>query len=57
MYLLSWIVVGLVAGWLVGKSGLGGLETFLGSALCDCLRPVPTYPGERASIPGPRTSR
>lgn len=32
-------------------SGLGGLETFPGGALYDCLRPVTTYPGKRASIP------
>ncbi len=34
MYLLSWIIVGLVAGWLVGKSLKGeGYGTFMDIAM------------------------
>jgi uncharacterized membrane protein YeaQ/YmgE (transglycosylase-associated protein family) len=37
MYLLSWIVVGLVAGWLVGKTLKGeGYGTFMDIAIGIC---------------------
>ena len=34
------------------RGGLGGLETFPGSVLCDRLRPVTAYPGQRVSLSG-----